>query len=185
MKDYIQKLEILLAVFCILIPIFLKIADGWKPFKPSISHYVLMENRHVFGMVITIAAMSFIYNGSIQLTLNSGYTIVTGEFWKNHGYNIFLGLFLFGVLLFPLDTHPKLHYFFAVLFFVGAALSIAFFGDNHDKLLRYIIAVLSVFALIIHILRPSIINMFWAEWIALFVVGIHFILEAKGIISLT
>jgi len=135
-------------------------------------------------MVCTVAAMLFIYNGIIQLTLNSGYSLMDESFWKNHGYNIILGLLLFGILLFPLNTQPKIHYILAVLFFVGCSASIAFFGDNPDKKIRYVIATLSIFALVIHLFDKTIINLFWAEWIALIVIGVHFILEAKGIISL-
>ncbi len=185
MKNYIITLEIFLAAFCILIPIFLRIADDWAPFRDSISHYVLINRSYIFGMVCTIAAMLFIYNGVIQLTMNSEYSLLGGSFWTHHGYNIILGILLFGVLLFPLNVQPKTHYVIAVLFFVGCSISIAFFGNDSDKILRYIIAVLSIIALLLHVVNGKIINLFWAEWIALIVIGIHFILEAKGIVSLT
>ncbi|WP_318309268.1 DUF7103 family protein [Flagellimonas crocea] len=172
-KNYIGTLEIVLAVFCILIPVFLRIADDGAPFRPSISDYVLMERGHVFGMVLTIAAMLFIYNGVIQITLNSGYSLLSGNFWKSHGYNIFLGFLLFGVLLFPLNVCPKTHYALAILFFVGSSFSIAFFGKDSDRIIRYIIAVLSIIALVVHIIDKNLINLFWAEWLALFVIGIR------------
>jgi len=184
-KNYIKGLEFTLAIFCIIMPFILRLADDWEPFKSSISAYVIMDRRHIFGMVCTMAAMLFIYNGAIRLTMKSEYSLRTKPFWKYHGYNVILGLLLFGVLLFPCNTNKTIHLVFAIAFFLGCSLSIAFFGNGRFRKQRYIIAVLSIIALVIHIIDPTIISLFWAEWIALFVIGIHFILEVFGLISLT
>lgn len=186
MLDYITQLEIYIALICIGIPIILRIADtkdNQIGFRSSISAYIDMNRRHVFGMAITIAAMLFIYNGVINLNDNIQEQIVTYDFWRDRGYNIFLGVMLFGVLLFPYNVYKKTHYTFAVLFFVGSTLVIAFFHEEDDAIISYFIAAASIIALVAHIINEKWINLFWAEWIALTVIGIHFILEAKDIIS--
>ncbi len=186
MLDYITQLEVYIALICIGIPVILRIADTKDDkigFRSSISAYIDMNRRHVFGMVFTIAAMLFIYNGVINLNDSLQEQIVNLGFWKEKGYNILLGLALFGVLLFPYNVCPKTHYTFAVLFFVGSTMVIAFFHEEDDAIISYIIAAASIIALAAHIINEKWINLFWAEWIALTVIGIHFILEAKNIIS--
>ncbi len=184
----ITQLEIFIALICICIPIILRIADSknkQKGFRSSISAYIEMERRHIFGMVFTIAAMLFIYNGVINLDAGFQEQIYQVNFWQERGYNILLGMALFGVLLFPYNVYPKIHYTFAVLFFIGCMLVIAFVHDKEDTLISYIIAAVSILALLAHLINKKWINLFWAEWMALTVIGIHFILEAKDIISLS
>nr|WP_147374140.1 hypothetical protein [Allomuricauda lutimaris] len=154
-----------------------------KGFRSSISAYIEMERRHIFGMVFTIAAMLFIYNGVINLDVSFQEQMYQFDFWQERGYNIVLGTVLFGVLLFPYNVYPKTHYTFAFLFFIGCTLVIAFIHDKEDTVISYIIAAASILALVAHLINKKWINLFWAEWIALTVIGIHFILEAKDIIS--
>ena len=62
------------------------------------------------------------------------------------------------ILLFPLNTRPKTHYTLAAFFFIGCSASIAFFGQDHDKTLRFVIAILSIVALVIHIFNKKAIS---------------------------
>jgi heme O synthase-like polyprenyltransferase len=193
MANKITILENLIAVFCICIPVILRFADTKayrKSFRPSISDYVRMKHRHVFGMVFTIAAMLFIYNGVHNLDAGSLNNFLQSSFWEERGYNIILGLALFGVMLFPYNRCEKTHFTFAGLFFVGSTIVIACFPgpENWQKWASYSIAAASIITLAVYFINKNWerkwINLFWAEWISLIVIGIHFILENDGILEL-
>jgi hypothetical protein len=185
-----KRLEQLIAAFCTLIPLFLIAVDKFSPTKDSISAYAYVpDNRHVFGLVFSITAMMFIFNGVIYIANGNsphGQDYRKGGM-KSHGrwYNIFLGLALFGVALFPCKDEPNLHYFFAVLFFVGSAIVIAFFNDRRHRAISIVIAIASLFSYTIYYLTDLGLTLFWAEWISLIIIGIHYILESRGVITFT
>ena len=60
--------ERFIAIFCIIMPLILWLADGGinHPFRDSISDYVYMPHSYVFGMLLCIAAMLFIFNGAVS-----------------------------------------------------------------------------------------------------------------------
>mgnify|MGYP000287397387 CR=1 FL=1 len=62
------KVERLIAMICIFIPLLLFWAEGSNEFRDSISNYVYMDkNRHIFGLLLTLAAMLFIFNGVLYI----------------------------------------------------------------------------------------------------------------------
>ena len=99
--------ERLIAVFCTLMPVILWLADGemQHPFRHSISNYVYMEHSYVFGMLLAIAAMLFIFNGAVYYKTEEHLHIS----WHGQWYNIVLGLSLIGVICFPHEASPVPH----------------------------------------------------------------------------
>jgi hypothetical protein len=168
--------ERLIAVFCNIIPLILWLADGDTPhdFRPSISNYVYMGHSYVFGLLLCIAAMLFIFNGAVYYKSEQHMHIS----WHGQWYNVVLGLSLIGVICFPHIEHPVPHYIFAGIFFVGNALITGIFYKDKDKMKSIIMAVLTIAALPLAFLH--IISLLVAEWISLFVIGVHFVLSTIG-----
>ncbi|MEE9348440.1 MAG: hypothetical protein V3U80_00170 [Flavobacteriaceae bacterium] len=62
------KTERLIAFICAFIPLLLYLAEGEQKFRSSISDYVYMsKNRHIFGLLMTLEAMLFIFNGVVYI----------------------------------------------------------------------------------------------------------------------
>ncbi|TCI94384.1 DUF7103 family protein [Tenacibaculum sp. M341] len=177
---HFAKLERIIATVCIFMPLLLKWADDNEPFRESISDYVYMFNGHIYGLLLTLASMLFVFNGTVYIKKNKRL-----PHSKRHGkwYNIVLGLALLGILLFPHREYTIIHYSFAALFFGGSALVIGIFNDRRHRAISIVIAAVSILGLILYLIDESIISLFWAEWISLFVIAIHYILESKGILD--
>ena len=179
------KLERIIAAICILIPAFLVWGDYGR-IRGSISDYINMDNRHIFGLLLAIAAMLFIVNGAVYINT------VGIKHHKKPGrwYNIILGIALMGVPLFPYDnpTVTWLHYFCAIVFFAGSAVVIYAFHDPKNRRISRIIAVLTLISFVIYLINANIFHvplfgwmtLFWAECISLAVIGVHYILESLG-----
>jgi len=172
--------ERFLAIFCIAIPIILfacdKCDDGghYVGFRSSISDYVYMWHNYVFGMLLSIAAMLFIFNGFIYFKKEQHNGDKSGK-W----YNVGIGLCLLGVVCFPWREHSIVHFTFAGLFFVGNAVSTGYFHTKRWPKSNITMAILTVIALGMHFSTLfSWLTLFWAEWVSLSVVGIHFWLES-------
>jgi hypothetical protein len=60
-----------IAITCIAVPAILRLTDTLPngghaiSFRPSISDYVYMPHRYVFGMLLMMASMLFIFNGAV------------------------------------------------------------------------------------------------------------------------
>ncbi|MDH4089191.1 MAG: hypothetical protein OEV74_18015 [Cyclobacteriaceae bacterium] len=157
--------------------------------RDSISSYVSMKNAQIFGLLLTSASMLFLFNGAVYINT------VPEISSKKHGkwYNLVLGISLLGVVLFPC-TNPKLevfHYSCAILFFAGGAFVIAFFNNEEHRIISIIIAGISLLGFVVYLSNTiwlksaalSSFSLFWAETIALWVIGIHYILESLGELS--
>ena len=166
--------ERFVGLFCIIIPLILYLADDTIPhtFRPSISNYVYMNNSHVFGMLMCIAAMLFIYNGAIYYKNEQHMNIS----WHGQWYNVILGLSLIGVICFPHEEYPIPHFTFAGIFFIGNALVKGIFYKDKDKKKSIFMAILIIAA--IPFAFADIISLLAAEWISLTVIGIHFVLSS-------
>lgn len=79
----------------------------------SISAFVTMRDSFVFGMVLAIGAMLFITNGAVYFNE----TKILLPAWRK-GQNIIAGLLLLGVVTFPCTTLPILHFTCAIPFFI-------------------------------------------------------------------
>ena len=165
--------ERLIAIFCIIIPMLLWLFDkgAGYPFRPSISNYVYMGRSYIFGMLMCIAAMLFIFNGAVYYK-NEQHMHIS---WHGQWYNIVLGLSLIGVICFPHLEYPIPHFTFAGIFFLGNAVVTGIFYKDKDKKKSIALAVLTVAAMPLAI--ANVISILAAEWISLFVIGIHFILS--------
>jgi hypothetical protein len=173
-----KEFECLIAALCISIPIILRLADkDQNGFRDSISNYVYMQHSYVFGMLLCIAAMLFIFNGAVYFKNARQFGLNPQGKW----YNVVLGLSLLLVIVFPHLEYPIPHYFFALLFFVGNAIVTGIYHKKNNRGISIILAILTLasFALTL----GHIISLFWAEWISLTVIGIHFILQTRGILA--
>lgn len=155
----------------------------------SISLYVTMKDSYVFGLLLTTGAMLFMANGLFywnDLVANKD-----GSKFRAIN-NFWLGLFLFGVVIFPCVSNIWLwfHYVFAVAFFGGCALASIFRskGKHHTtkhKIMDYSTAALMVGSFVVPLARAfhlipgntlPWINLFGAEAIGLWVIGVDFIM---------
>ncbi len=177
--------EIVISAVCISIPIFLRLGDtGASSFRGSISDYAYMSHSYLFGMLLCMAAMLFIFNGAVYFKNYVHFQLSA----YGTGYNVILGLSLLGVILFPYGEHRVVHYASATLFFVGNAVVMGIFHKEKNRVVSIILAILTVLFLglwLLNYLAPSThwldwLTLFWAEWLSLTVIGIHFILESRG-----
>jgi hypothetical membrane protein len=168
--------ERIIAIFCISIPLILWLTDGGIPhsFRRSISNYAYMSHSYVFGMLLCIAAMLFIFNGAVYYKNEPTMNIS----WHGQWYNVVLGLALIGTICFPHQEHPIEHYIFAAIFFVGNALVTGIFYKDKDKVASIIMAILTVLTIPLAFFM-NVISILVAEWISLCVIAIHFILSTK------
>ena len=165
--------ERFIATFCIIMPLILWLADGGLqvPFRSSISDYVYLKNSYLFGMLLCIAAMLFIFNGAVYYRSGEHLRIS----WHGQWYNVVLGLSLLGVICFPHKEFKIPHYTFAIIFFLGNAVVTGIFYKDKDKISSIILAILTVAAM--PLAFTNIITVLVAEWISLVVIAIHFILS--------
>ncbi len=165
--------ERLIATFCIIMPLILWLADGVMPhaFRPSISNYVYMCHSYVFGMLLSIAAMLFIFNGAVYYKNEPRMHIS----WHGQWYNVVLGLSLMGVICFPHLEYPLPHYTFAILFFLGNAVVTCIFYKDKHKIISIAIGILTVAAM--PLAFTNMISLLTAEWISLVAIAIHFVLS--------
>ena len=180
----LQILERVLALFCISIPVLLWLADDQSGWRGSISGYAYMSRSYLFGLVLTVAAMMFIFNGILYYdkaaVSGTGYSAEFGR-W----YNIILGLALLGVVLVPYGDSELFHYAFAGIFFLGGALCVALFSEKRHNRISVCIAVLSVVGLAAHYAFDGLYSLLVGEWIALAVLAVHYFLESIGVVTLT
>jgi hypothetical protein len=176
-----RTFEIIIASVCITIPIFLRIADPCTHgFRCSISDYAYMDRSYIFGMLLCIAAMLFIFNGAVYFYKHQSFEMMTPGKW----YNVVLGVSLLMVILLPYKEFKYPHYTFASIFFGFNAFVIGFFHQRKYRVISRILAVATLTSLGLHFAFKKEISLFWGEWLSLIVIGVHFILMADGIISL-
>jgi hypothetical protein len=161
-------LERFLAATCAITPFLLVIFDGGEV-RESISAYYAMGENQVFYFFLTIASMLFVSNGVLK---------------DGHWYNVALGVLLAGVVLFNTDDHQIVHKLFAIAFFAGNAVTILLFsrgswikgGDQR----RFKLVFVAVVVLAVVLWQPfEVITLFWAEWLSLVAIAIHFLLDAS------
>lgn len=196
----IAQFEIVLASILVLMPLFLRLADGNLFWRTSISDYVYMAQGHIFGMFLTAAAFMFIYNGVLNYRADQKETrlqkemapcekrdhiMETIEKQKPPGkyYNIIFGLSLLGVLLFPHLEYPIIHYICAAIFFIGSIIVMAFTKGRKWSKTGMFLAFISAVSLGLSFVNSLGFTLFWAEWIALVAIAIHYVLEANYIID--
>ncbi|MEO8771585.1 MAG: hypothetical protein ABI402_15935 [Ferruginibacter sp.] len=148
--------------------------DRWC-FRTSISDYAYSTNSYLFGMLLCIAAMLFIFNGAVYFRGQQLLDISHKGKW----YNILLGLSLLGVICCPHRDWPHLHYLFAIVFFFGNTLVIGIFHNRKDRIKSIVMATLTAGFLLMTFFNIEGFTLFWGEWFSLAVIAIHFMLEAR------
>lgn len=159
--NYDKWLVILLTTM----PIILMAFDNWNV-RTSISNYVYMKHNQVFYFLLIIAASMFGYSGAIWL--------------KN--YNILLGVALAGVALTPHLEYPIIHYVFAIGFFLGSVFVMIYYSSKQQRKFKIIAGILIVIAMLLHFVF-KIYSLFWAEWIGIIPIAIHYLGESLNIID--
>ena len=186
--------ERVIALVCVAIPALLRWADtdaaagtvggagaasapgvlGAVGFRASISDYVGMADSYIYGMLMCMAAMLFIFNGAVYFRNEVTLQLRLEGKW----YNVILGLSLIAIILFPNNRYESLHYFFAGIFFLGNALVIVLFHDPKDRVVSIVLAVLVVAALALHYILHAV-SLLVGEWISLAVIAAHFLMQAN------
>lgn len=189
-------IELIIAIICLFIPFILYLVND-KVLLDSISAFVDMDNSYVFGLLLTMAAMMFIFNGALYFKVEyeelkhpehvPSCVMDQSQYnKKNKGkwYNIVLGLALIGVIVFPYNrtqTMTVLHYIFAIIFFLGSAIVIFFIHDPEDRWKSRFLAIGSIICLVVSVVDDSLMSLFWSETIALIIIGVHYILDSRRI----
>jgi hypothetical membrane protein len=155
------------------------------PSKDSISAYVTIHDSFIFGALLSIGAMLFIANGLVFWDEHRKHIEIAG---RGRGYiNVLLGIALQGVVLFPCNRLPTPHYIFAVSFFVGCAIATVMRNKKttQHRVMDYSIAGIMVSAFILFFGKQLFhwsgwlvnwVDLFGAESVGLWVIGIDFIL---------
>ncbi len=165
------KAERVTAVILVLTPLILWLADDGAHVRESISNYAYMEHSYWFGSLLALAGAMFIFNGALHL--QPGMPKKVGK-----GYNIILGLALFGIIYFRHLEYPVWHYSFALIFFLGCAIITAFVSNEEKHWSRYILALAIVVPVFLALDFIGVFSLFWGESISLFFIATHYILES-------
>ena len=177
--------ERFISPFCISIPLLLYITDKYERggrypgFRINLSDYVYMWHNYLFGMLLSIAAMLFVFNGAVYFRNEQDKSELSlSKYGK--WYNVVLGLSLLGVVILPWRQYQVPHFVFAAIFFLGNAVVTGLFHQKRNRVLSIILAVLTVAALGLNLLNviPGF-SLLAAEWISLSVVAVHFYLESR------
>lgn len=164
-----------IAVVCVAIPALLRLADkGNTGFRESISDYVYMSDSYIYGMLLCMAAMLFIFNGAVYFRNEDAFGLQRAGKW----YNVILGVSLLVVILFPHRQYVIIHYFFGAVFFLGNAVVIGLFHNARDRVVSIVLAVVTVAAIALH--YAGVWSLLAGEWVSLGVIAAHFIMQARG-----
>ena len=165
MKNRIFRYEIWIVALLILMPIILILFDGGNV-RPSISNYVYMEHNQVFYFLLFLAASMFGNNGAIWL--------------KN--YNIFIGIFLAGIALTPHEQFTIIHFIFAGLFFASSVFVMIYYSSKKQRIHKIYAGIFILLAMFGHF-ALNLYSLFYAEWISILPICIHFIGESKNVVD--
>lgn len=181
-------LTITLAGTAFLLLLYFFFVEGREGVKGSISAYVRMANPQIFGMLLSIAAMLFMVSGVVYWGKKKEINFKEGG-WRSF-VNVVQGILLLGVVVIPCDTMEKPHLIVAIIFFLSCGVSTLARETKPEKRVQqrfvdFVPVIIMVVAMLIHFAqdwcwisgRPwNRINLFGAESIALWVIGIDFIL---------
>ena len=162
LRNRLMNLEILLSILLIFTPAILIFLDG--SIRISISNYAYSSKSEWFVFLITLAASMFIYNGTA---------------WRTKWYNIFLGISLAGVVLTPHLEFEIIHLIFAIVFFAGSVFVMIYFSSKKQRLAKIICGVFILLGIAGHFVFKWY-SLFWAEWIGMLPISVHFIGESTG-----
>ena len=165
MQNRIFRYEIWIAPLLLFMPIIL-IGFDYGNIRSSLSDYVYMKHNQVFYFLMFLAATMFSNNGALWV--------------KN--YNIVLGALLAGVALTPYLEYPIPHYIFAAGFFLGSVIVMILFSSKSQRIYKIYAGVFIVLGMWGHFIM-NWYSLFYAEWLGMLPICIHFIGESKGKIN--
>lgn len=162
LRDF-ARLERVLGALLAFTPLLLILVDS--DIRGSISAYHDVDRPWAFYVPLTVGAMIFVVNGVVR---------------HAHAYNTWLGVALFGVILFDHDGATWWpHALFALVFFVGNLGVMWFYSTGKPKLVKLLLGTgIAGSAAILLVDRET--GLFWAEWMSLVVVAAHYILDSVG-----
>ena len=158
----IMKFEVIIASMLIFLPLILIFIDG--KLRPSISNYYYMDSNHWFVSLLTIASLLFVVNGVVN---------------NKKSHNILLGSFLWLVAMTPHLETPIIHTLSAGIFFLGSVFVMIYYSNKEQRGLMCAFGSLTILGLLGHFILNAY-SLFWAEWIGLLPISIHFIGESLG-----
>jgi hypothetical protein len=144
------------------LPLILILIDGGV--RPSISDYYYMDSNHWFVSLLTIASMIFANSGVVD---------------NKKSYNIVLGVLLWVVAVTPYRTISIMHTLSAGIFFFGSVYVMIRYSNKAQRKYMWMIGSLIIFGMLGHFLF-KLYSLFWAEWIGLLPISVHFIGESLG-----
>ena len=153
-----KKLETIMASFLLFMPLILILIS--REVRPSISDYAYSKINNIFSGLLWCSAIIFLYNG------------VLTKKW----YNIVLCVALIGVSATPHLDFPLWHYSFAVLFFIGSVFVMIYFSSAKQRWFKILAGIVILTGLL-----GSYFNyysLFYAEWIGLLPITLHYIAES-------
>jgi hypothetical protein len=158
------RLERNLGALLVLTPALLIWVDtGPDRVRDSISAYHDVSTPTAFYVPLTVGAMLFFVNGIVR---------------NAHLYNTLLGLALSGVILFDHDGWTSIpHLIFAAGFFGGNVIVMMYFSTNKSTSLKSAFVGGIALAIALWILTDWF-TLFWAEWVSLVIIAVHFILDS-------
>lgn len=162
MEKRIIKLEIILSVLLLFLPLILILTTG--EIRDSISDYAYSKLNYLFAVLLTIAGTMFIFNGTA---------------YNSRWYNIVLGCSLIGVALTPHLDYSLYHYFFAGVFFLGSVFCMIFFSSKQQRPIKISIGFIIVTSLI-GVYLTDYYTLLVAEWIGILPICVHYIGENLG-----
>jgi len=157
--NYFTKFKVIQAIAFLSIPLILWAVNG--EILDSVSAYAY-HTPMVFALSLTLAGALFVYDGYLE---------------RKRWVNIFIGVSLFGVVLFKHLDYPLIHYTCAAIFFLGSLASMVIFSSNKERIFKGMVVVATLFGLSGCFIFEWY-SIFWAEWIGMFPISIHFVLEA-------
>lgn len=152
------NLKAIQALLFVLIPVILILVSGGV--LDSLSAYAYITPM-TFAWLMTLAGVIFFYDGFVE---------------PKRWYNIISGLTLFGVILFPYLDFYITHYVFAGLFFAWTSFCIPIFSSKRQRWWKILILIFIALG-ISGCFLLNLYSIFWAEWIGLLPISIHYILE--------
>ena len=161
------KFELVVTGVCVLIPFLLMFGDVWGSPREHISGYYNMRQGGFYFVPLTMAAMLFVVNGVVR---------------ERHWYNVGLGLALGGLMVFNHVDYFLIHNICVVTFFLGNALVFVLFTPKNELGLKVIFAVAMAVLLAGYFLFDWY-SLFWGETFSLWIIALHFLLEALDIID--
>lgn len=159
---YLKNLQIAQAIIFLTIPLILQLVNKGVRLN-SISAYVNFTPV-AFASMLSLAGFLFITNGFVN---------------RNRWANIYVGgALLFVVWLNHLEF-PVLHYTAASIFFLGSIFNMIFFSSNKQRWFKVVTGLGILFGMAGHFIFGWY-SLFYAEWIGMFPISLHFILEEIG-----